>query len=408
MTEVLLRARDLRVVRCRSRSRAAAYAIRDTIADFIPGKARERKLRPGEFLALDGVDLDLRSGDAVAVLGKNGAGKSTLLKALGGLISPQAGSIERRGRVETVSELGAGLNPSLSGRENSRLCAHLRETPNAGSASYLEQVWNFADLGAAIDEQVGSYSTGMTARLAFALAAMTNPDVLLVDEALSVGDLDFQRKSARFIQDYLSAGGALVFASHNLLQVQSLCDRALLLDEGKTVCIGPAVDTVQEMISRALPASAPAVAAETGGNAIRLVHFGDGDGLLRTNAHARLEVEYQLTEPFPDALWGFSLWTADGEQCVTTAYDLEPTSLAPGVGRLRCEIDKLTLAPGHFTMRLDLVDRLAGVPIALAGWGRDTIPLRVESTSSIESNYQLESRQLMVLDVNWRQPDDAA
>jgi lipopolysaccharide transport system ATP-binding protein len=365
-----LRARGLGVVRCRSRSRAALYALRDTVAELRPPGSRRHGLRPGEFLALDGIDLDLQAGEAVAVLGHNGAGKSTLLKALGGLLAPWQGEIERHGRLETVSELGAGLNPFLTGRENVRLAALLRGTRGAEDPHYLERVRDFAELGPNFDDPVGSYSTGMTARLAFAMAAMARPDVLLVDEALSVGDLAFQRKCARFIQRFIAEGGALVLASHNLVQVQSLCDRAILLAEGRPAFSGATVAAVREMIGRALPAPKAAMAATPGPNAIRLLHFGGADGVPRTGEPARLEVEYRLAEPCPDAIWGFALWTADGEQCVTTAHDLTPLELAAGVGRLTC----------------------------------DTIPLQIESPPSIRSNYQLESRQLVILEVDWQRP----
>lgn len=399
MTALRLRARDLGVVRCRSRSRAAAYALRDTIADIVPGKSRASGLRRGEFLAVDGIDLDLRAGEAVAVLGENGAGKSTLLKALGGLLVPRRGAIECNGRVETVSELGAGLNPFLSGRENARLVALLRGIPQAESADYLARVCTFAGLGSGIDDPAGSYSTGMTARLAFAMAAMSRPDVLLVDEALSVGDLEFQRKCARFIQSFLAEGGALLLASHNALQVQSLCERAILIADGKVIFSGSAVDAVRLMVRRALPEAARAVDRD---DAIHLVRFASEDGTLRTGAPVQLEVEYSLAQDFEEVIWGFGLWTADGQHCVTTAQDMSRRRLPAGTGRLRCAVDRLMIAPGNYTLRLHITDRASGTPAALCGWGQASIPVTVESPASIESNHQMDFRQMVVLDVSWR------
>lgn len=398
MTVLRLRARDLGVVRCRSRSRAAIYALRDTVGDIVPGKLQTPVLRPGEFLALEGIDLELSAGEAVAVIGENGAGKSTLLKALGGLLTPNRGEIECYGHVETVSELGAGLNPFLSGRENVQLVALLRDLPDLDSADYLDRVCDFAGLGAGIDEPTGSYSTGMIARLAFAMAAMARPDVLLVDEALSVGDPGFQRKCARFIASFLAARGAVVLASHNMLQVQSLCERAILIADGRAIFSGSAVEAVRLMVRRALPE--PARQNDEDG-AIKLIRFAGEDGALRTGAAVQLEAEYSLPQDVDDVIWGFGIWTADSEHCVTTAQDLSPRRVVAGRGRLRCKIDRLMIAPGNYTLRLQIADRLSGTPVALFGWGQASVPLTVDSQPSIESNHQLDFRQMVVLDVSW-------
>jgi ABC-type polysaccharide/polyol phosphate transport system ATPase subunit len=398
MTVLRLRARGLGVVRCRSRSRAAIYALRDAVGDMVPGEVQAPRLRPGEFLALEGIDLELRAGEAVAVIGDNGAGKSTLLKALGGLLAPRRGEIERNGHVETVSELGASLNPFLSGRENVQLVALLRELPDREGADYLDRVCDFADLGAGIDEPTGSYSTGMIARLAFSMAAMARPDVLLVDEALSVGDPGFQRKCARFIASFLAERGAVVLASHNMLQVQSLCERAILIADGRAIFSGSAVEAVRLMVRRALPEPAR---QNDGDGAITLVRFAAADGALRTGSAAQLEAEYSLVQDFGDVIWGFGIWTADAEHCVTTAQDLSPRSLVAGKGRLRCAIDRLMIAPGNYTLRLHITDRTSGTPVALSGWGHAIMPLTVDSPPSIESNHQLDFRQMVVLDVSW-------
>ncbi|WP_161595971.1 ABC transporter ATP-binding protein [Flavisphingopyxis soli] len=398
MSEPRIRARDVSVIRCRSLTRAAYYACRDTVGAIVRHAPRSR-LRRGEFYALEAIDLSLDAGEAIAVIGDNGAGKSTLLKTLAGMLPATTGSVERNGSVAAVIELGVGLNPLLSGRENVSLAALLRELPADIACAYLHDVEAFADLGEAFDVATGSYSSGMTARLAFAMAAMTRPDVLLVDEALSVGDLAFQRKCTRFIEEFLGAGGALVLASHNVLQVQSLCQRAILIDSGRAIFTGAAVEAVRQMIARSMPMVETNTAEET---TIRLIGFGGDAGRLRTGAPARIKVEYTLDEDFRDVIWGFGLWTADNQQCVTTAQDLSPRSLAAGRGTLECEIERLPIAPGNYTLRLYITDRASGTAVALSGWGRASTPVTVDSPASIESNHQLDMRQMVVLDVNWQ------
>jgi len=397
MSEPRIRARDVSVIRCRSLTRSAYYACRDTLAAILRRAPRSRPRRD-EFYALADVSLSLDAGEAVAVIGDNGAGKSTLLKTLAGMLPATSGSVERSGSVAAVIELGVGLNPLLSGRENVSLAALLRQLPADTARAYLHDVETFADLGAAFDVATGSYSSGMTARLAFAMAAMARPDVLLVDEALSVGDLPFQRKCTRFIEEFLGAGGALVLASHNVLQVQSLCQRALLIESGRMIFSGPEVEAVRQMIARSLP-EVESPAPE--GAALRLIGLGGPDGRLRTGAPARIEVEYTLDEDFHDVIWGFGLWTADNQQCVTTAQDLSRRSLRAGRGTLECEIDRFPIAPGNYALRLYIADRASGTAVAFSGWGRAHIPVTVDSPVSIESNHQLDMRQMVVLDVNW-------
>jgi len=188
-----------------------------------------------EFWALDGVDLSLTAGATVGLIGHNGSGKSTLLKVIGGIIEPTSGAVLRRGRLAALLELGAGFHPDLTGRENVYLNASILGLSRAETDDRLDDILDFASIGEFIDTQVKFYSSGMYVRLAFAVAVHTDPDLLLVDEVLAVGDEAFQRKCMDKIRSFQQEGRTIILVTHSLDQVQELCDRAILLDRGRVV-----------------------------------------------------------------------------------------------------------------------------------------------------------------------------
>jgi len=196
------------------------------------------------FAALRGVDLTLSRGEALGIVGRNGAGKSTLLQLLCGTLAPTAGTVERFGRIAAMLELGAGFNPDFTGRENVALNAALYGLTDAQIAARFDAIAAFADIGAAIDRPVREYSSGMHARLAFAVCAHVDADVLIVDEVLGVGDAAFQVKCRRFIDDFL-ARGAVILVSHDELAVLSVCRRAIWLDAGQMMADGAADDVLR-------------------------------------------------------------------------------------------------------------------------------------------------------------------
>lgn len=375
----------------------------DSAGDLLRAR-RERPLRAGEFYALEDVHLELRSGEALAVIGANGAGKSTLLKALAGMLTPSAGRISRNGRIEPVIDLGFGLNAFLTGRENARRDATLKGMAEGESREFVEAVAGFADLGDGLDQPVSSYSSGMAARLSFALAAMARPDVLLVDEALAVGDLAFQRQCTRFIENFLAGGGSLLLVSHNPVQVQNLCSRALLLDRGRPVFAGTAVEAVRAMVQRTRTARC----GPDEDAALKLERFGPIGGTALSGQSTDLIVRYRIDEAITDVTWGFEIWSADGQICVTSAQDMTPRTLQSGSGTLACVIDRLPLAPGPYALKLNIVDRVSGTPVMLAGFGGPATYIEVGSPASITSNYQIENGQIAVIDVSWPSADETA
>lgn len=191
-----------------------------------------------EFYAVRGISFQLRRGESLGVVGRNGAGKSTLLQMVVGTLAPTMGKISTRGRVSALLELGSGFNPDFTGRENIYLNGAVLGLTNREVDDLFEEIVEFADIGAFLDEPVKSYSSGMVVRLAFAVAVAVKPDLLIVDEALSVGDLFFQQKCFRKIREFQAQGVAVCLVTHDLAAMQNLCDRALLLHHGEVAYDG--------------------------------------------------------------------------------------------------------------------------------------------------------------------------
>lgn len=196
------------------------------------------------YTAVDDVDVSIQAGTTVGLLGPNGSGKSTLLKIIGGIIAPTSGQILTRGRMAALLELGAGFHPDLSGRENVYLNASILGLSREETATRFDAIHEFSGIGEFIDTQVKFYSSGMFVRLAFAVAIHTDPDILLVDEVLAVGDEAFQRKCMERIAQFRADGCTIILVSHSAAQVQELCDRALVLNNGALVFDGDVNDGV--------------------------------------------------------------------------------------------------------------------------------------------------------------------
>ncbi|PHP65661.1 ABC transporter ATP-binding protein [Zhengella mangrovi] len=190
------------------------------------------------FRALDGIDLEVPFGEAVGIIGRNGSGKSTLLQILYGTMEPSAGTVELNGRTSAMLELGAGFNPAFSGRENARLSAAVHGLAADEIDNRMEDIERFADIGIYFDRPLQEYSSGMFARLAFAVSSHVDASILIVDEILGVGDNAFQKKCHAFMQGFVDSGNTIVFVSHDPAAVMSLCRRAVWLENGRKAAEG--------------------------------------------------------------------------------------------------------------------------------------------------------------------------
>src|SRR5919202_6078706 len=202
-----------------------------------------------ELWALRDVSLRLEAGESVGLIGHNGAGKTTTLKLLAGITRPTRGAARTRGRVASLINLGAGFHPELTGRENILLNGVILGLTRREVRARFDEIVEFAELGDYLDTPVKRYSSGMYARLGFAVAAHVDPEVLLVDEVLSVGDVAFQERSVRKMLAFRERGCSILFVSHNLSTVEMMCQRAVWLDHGQVRHVGPAVETVRAYLA---------------------------------------------------------------------------------------------------------------------------------------------------------------
>lgn len=197
-----------------------------------PWIARKRAELARPFVALQPLSLTLRRGESLGIIGRNGSGKSTLLQILAGTLTPTSGTVERRGRLAALLELGSGFNLEFTGRENVFIQAAIYGVPALEMESHFREVAAFADIGDFIDQPVKTYSSGMLVRLAFAVQVVLRPDILIVDEALAVGDIFFQAKCAAYFRERIKEGMSLIFVSHDLVSVKALCREAVVLHQG--------------------------------------------------------------------------------------------------------------------------------------------------------------------------------
>ncbi len=202
----------------------------------------KRRLQYEEFHALTGVSFEIKKGEVVGIVGNNGAGKSTLLKVISGILKPATGSVTLGGNVVPMLELGSGFDYDLTGHENIFLNGAILGYSESYLKSKYDEIVAFSELGDFINIPVRNYSSGMIMRLAFSIASMVSPDILIVDEILAVGDAAFQEKSYARMMELMSHGTTVLLVSHNIEQVRRLCDRVIWLDHGKIVAEGPAAD----------------------------------------------------------------------------------------------------------------------------------------------------------------------
>lgn len=224
--------------------RGLAYGFVDITRAALGMSPKSDRLREGEFWALKNINFTLDRGEVLGVIGVNGAGKSTLLRILNGIYPPDAGRVEVRGNLGGLIALGAGFHPHLSGRENIYLNGTILGMSKPEITSKLDSIMEFADIGSFIDSPVSNYSSGMYARLGFAIAIHCEPDILLVDEVLSVGDFSFQNKCLRRISELKKEARGIIFIGHNMDMIETVCDKALLLHNQEVYAYGDPLEVI--------------------------------------------------------------------------------------------------------------------------------------------------------------------
>jgi ABC-type polysaccharide/polyol phosphate transport system ATPase subunit len=331
----------------------------------------EPRTRPQPRPALDDVSFEIEHGSAVSLVGANGAGKSTALRLLSRITYPTEGQVRVRGRVGALLEVGSGVHPELSGRENIWLYGSIIGMSRSQIRRSFDDIVAFSELQAAIDKQTKFYSSGMQLRLGFAIATFLEPQTLLVDESLATADVAFQRKSLARLTELVRQGTTLVFVSHEAAAVEALCTRALLLERGRLVHDGPTVETLAEYRRRLEAEQDPAAVDDTGCRIVHvacLTHDGrpatewvSGEGLV-------IEVAVDRGHPGPSPVVDVRITDGRSAELFVASSDDDGVAVPGDIGRhvLHCCFDALPLRPR--TYRVWVSTRRSEQAPGDAGW----------------------------------------
>lgn len=320
-----------------------------------------------DFWALRDVSFDVQPGEVVGIIGRNGAGKSTFLKILSRITKPTTGRVELRGRVGSLLEVGTGFHPELTGRENIYLNGAILGMSRREITRKFDQIVAFAEVEKFLDTPVKRYSSGMYVRLAFAVAAYLEPEILIVDEVLAVGDMAFQRKCMGRMREVGRGGSTVLFVSHNMPAIESLCDRAILLDAGRVVQDGEVPEVVagyrQSVMSPLL--SDGASAFENAGtarpgrafcSAMLLDKQGDPTNYLPLGGDFHLRIGLDLSAPIEFPTIGIGIDDRMGQRLLTLHTPLSEGCIERIAGHcsVDCRVERFPLAPGDYSVKLAL------------------------------------------------------
>jgi lipopolysaccharide transport system ATP-binding protein len=322
---------------------------------------------PGSFWALKDVSFEVQPGEVTGIIGRNGAGKSTLLKLLSRITEPTEGSAVLRGRVASLLEVGTGFHPELTGRENIHLNGAVLGMKRPEIARKFDEIVEFAEVGPFIDTPVKRYSSGMQMRLAFAVAAHLDPEILLIDEVLAVGDLAFQRKCLGKMEGVSKSGRTVLFVSHNMVAVEKLCQRCVFIEHGRCAGTGSATEMVRTYLASFTPEGSgefsPADLRSDGRATFlsyRIVNQrGEEHGAPRTNETLEVRVRVRVNEAIQQPACSISIWNAQNTLLTSVTTSEQGLALPPlpaGEGELAIRLGPVSWLPGKYRMTLHLAN----------------------------------------------------
>jgi ABC-2 type transport system ATP-binding protein len=323
---------------------------------------RLRRARAEDFWALREVDFDVPDGQTWGLIGANGSGKSTLLKIIGGILRPTEGRVTTRGRIAALLELGAGFHPELTGRENVYLNASILGLSKKETDRHFDAIVAFAELEDFIDSQVKHYSSGMFVRLGFAVAVHVDPEILLIDEVLAVGDEAFQRKCIRRVRDLQAQGRTIVFVTHAVQQVHQICSGAVMLDHGRVRALGDVATVIKEyrllMLSRHVGFARKDLTGEADIAAVEMLDDqARPSTVVPPGGQFQVQVDIRANRPVDDPVVSMVINDANGDFVWRTGTGDLQLGVVEGKLRVTFDMKTLPLAEGRYTLTLGLHDR---------------------------------------------------
>ncbi len=372
-------------------NRESYTALRDVISKNIKSifqpKTKTAKLSSEIFWALKDVSFDVNVGDRIGIIGRNGAGKSTLLKILSRIVAPTKGRITIEGRVASLLEVGTGFHPELTGRENIFLNGSILGMGKSEIKSKFDEIVAFSEVEKFLDTPVKRYSSGMYVRLAFAVAAHLEPEILIVDEVLAVGDAEFQKKCLGKMKDISGEGRTVLFVSHNMAAIQNLCDKAMYLKKGEVQLIGKSDAVVSTYLKSAAEISTVRIDDRNdrqGEGNIRMLHFEFLNPQLEPLIElitgqplvCKIDFETKQGVNLQNVTAAIAIYGDDGilYTVLGNEFSSSPFSSIPSKGSFHCIIEKLPLMSGRYTINLAISQN--GI---LQDWIQEAVSFDVEN-----------------------------
>ena len=394
------------------------YSLRDAIPRFVKSIFKKNgngnnELDSGEFWVLKNVNFQVKKGEVLGIIGPNGAGKSTILKLLSRILTPNKGEIKVRGRMSALIEITAGFHPEFTGRENIYFNGAILGMDRKEIDSKFEKIVDFSGVRDFIDTPVKRYSSGMSARLGFAIAAHVDPEVLLVDEVLSVGDMNFQAKCAQKMRELLASGTTIIFISHNITLVQSLCERLLLLHQGEIIKEGYPEEVIPyyqsivlkedwERIEESIDQASTRYDVNNEAEALFQVHdvrFSDKNNdfkkRFKVGEPVKIHVDYENKAGNAEVVFVYEVLRSDGVVCCSsnTKDDNFPVQGSKGHSTLEISLGELKLGPAVYYLKIAIWDKNMVHPYVVKRKG--VFNVEMEGMS-----YQLDS--ILLPDTKWK------
>lgn len=363
MSDTVIRVEGVSKKYCRTIKHTMLYGVTDLSSSFLGLNQNTERLRKGEFWALEDIDFELKKGETLGIIGPNGSGKSTMLKMLNGIFMPNKGRIDITGRVGALIEVGAGFHPMLTGRENIYINGSILGMSKKEIDEKFDEIVDFADIGEFIDSPVKHYSSGMFVRLGFAVAIHCEPDILLIDEILSVGDMSFRRKCMKRLWHFINSGGSVIIVSHNMQQVVGLCENVLWIENSKMIELDKSYEVVNRYMNETNKAETLQPVKDSTSR-----RWGSGDvmfckiKLMDNNGNEKnefskggdlcLEAEYSFKEQVYALRFRFIVKDVMTDAFVTIA-DTDSISIAKNTckrGKLRFMLDSSFLRPRKYLL----------------------------------------------------------